>query len=312
MFSRTERAADVLRKLIETCMGSGHRPNYPCHRQSQNPSNEPHIRSRHDVLVTTLPAITPAIGNHAPIPQKDQSMFHFPAPSNHSLSTFGSTMSSFEIASFVGIEHFVVMRHIRRVLHKRFSRDICSACERDIIASNGRTVPTFVIPEPVIEALISEYSYGVYDGLLEYWRLLKATRTMTPADNSSMLNTALSYLIETQKLTTLQTIRKASEQSSPKFEDSWPLQGKAITRYARLLKCVNPNKTKSDLVAAGYLRKSNGVYYVKAKFRYDTFIEKVSPYSGRLQIVLGPKGGEVLQRLHASGQLSLYSAAEFA
>jgi hypothetical protein len=35
MFSRTEKATDVRQMVMETFMGSGHRPDYPCHRQSR-------------------------------------------------------------------------------------------------------------------------------------------------------------------------------------------------------------------------------------------------------------------------------------
>lgn len=81
--------------------------------------------------------------------------------------------------------------------------------------------------------------------------------------------------------------------------------GRTLARSIRTYPGVNSMKIKSDLMRHGYLYQKGGTYRVHSKYRQDVFIERVTEPQGYVDIIVGPKGHLVLDKLYNDNQLTM-------
>jgi hypothetical protein len=211
-------------------------------------------------------------------------------------------ISSLDIAIALGQQHFRVMRDIRLKLNKLYLPNRVWIIEDMYLTHCGQRCEIFSLQESEFLKLVQLYRRKQRFALVRMFLRLKAL------DGKSLLTQAEAQKMVEDRLSRDHIAAMAIGESkiAPEYSlhDSQFI-GQPINRYSRRLLGVSPSKTLDDLVKAGFLRKSRGNYCVGARYRYDTFIEMVSPHTGEVRIVLGQKGGEVLRYLHAMGSLSL-------
>lgn len=86
----------------------------------------------------------------------------------------------------------------------------------------------------------------------------------------------------------------------------------SVVQFARTLHGVNSMKVKEDLMRAGYLRRSGGVYRVRGKFRDKFFAERISPFRGFVTIIALDGGKEKMVELYLDGKLTMRRGFEHA
>jgi hypothetical protein len=86
----------------------------------------------------------------------------------------------------------------------------------------------------------------------------------------------------------------------------------SVVQFARTLHGVNSMKVKEDLMRAGYLRRSGGVYRVRGKFRDKFFAERISPFRGFVTIIALDGGKEKMVELYLDGKLTMRRGYEHA
>jgi hypothetical protein len=86
----------------------------------------------------------------------------------------------------------------------------------------------------------------------------------------------------------------------------------SVAQFARTLHGVNSMKVKEDLMRAGYLRRSGGVYRVRGKFRDKFFAERISPFRGFVTIIALDGGKEKMVELYLDGKLTMRRGFEHA
>jgi hypothetical protein len=78
-----------------------------------------------------------------------------------------------------------------------------------------------------------------------------------------------------------------------------------VHEFARSLHGVNTVKTKQDLVKAGYLHREWGDYRVRTQYRDKLFVEKLNPFSGKMDIYVTDEGKKVMTKLYNEGCLTM-------
>lgn len=79
-----------------------------------------------------------------------------------------------------------------------------------------------------------------------------------------------------------------------------------VHEFARKLRGVNSVQTKWDLYRAGYLYKSFArTYRVYSKYRDKLFVEKIDPYSGKVDIYVTDEGKKAMTKLYNEGRLTM-------
>jgi hypothetical protein len=78
-----------------------------------------------------------------------------------------------------------------------------------------------------------------------------------------------------------------------------------VHEFARSLHGVNTVQTKRDLMRAGYLHREWGDYRVRTQYRDKLFVEKLNPFSGKMDIYVTDEGKKVMTKLYNEGCLTM-------